>query len=101
MTVPIAADHLYARTVRVLARNVRLRRAAARLTLMRAGGLSGLHWRHWQKVEVGSIAVCLCVEPFDLFVPPPTPTPTPLLFVAAPGRGAVRCGKPATCGRRS
>ncbi len=44
---------------RWLARNVRRRREALKLTLAAAAERAGMDWRHWQKVEAGEVNVTL------------------------------------------
>jgi len=43
----------------ILARNVRRRRNALKLTLAAASERVHLHWRHWQKIEAGDVNVTL------------------------------------------
>jgi transcriptional regulator with XRE-family HTH domain len=44
---------------RILARNVRRRRQALKLTLKAVSRRAQLHWRHWQKIEAGEVNVTL------------------------------------------
>jgi len=44
---------------RVLSRKVRRRREQMQLTLETASARSGVHWRHWQKIEAGEVNVTL------------------------------------------
>jgi transcriptional regulator with XRE-family HTH domain len=44
---------------RLLSRRVRRRREKMKLTLETASERSGIHWRHWQKIEAGEVNVTL------------------------------------------
>jgi transcriptional regulator with XRE-family HTH domain len=39
--------------------NVRVLRIATGLTLKKAAGRAGMHWRHWQRIEAGRINLTL------------------------------------------
>ncbi len=64
-----------------IAGNIRRYRRAARLTLKVASERANMHWRHWQKVEAGTINLSLStlcrfsavlgVDAEDLFAVPP------------------------------
>ena len=44
---------------RLLSRSVRRRRERMNLTLETASQRSGVHWRHWQKIEAAEVNVTL------------------------------------------
>jgi transcriptional regulator with XRE-family HTH domain len=43
----------------LVGRNVRCRRQKLELTLQAAAEYSGIHWRHWQKIEGGEVNATL------------------------------------------
>jgi transcriptional regulator with XRE-family HTH domain len=76
-------DEVLRQRVRV---NVRRLRQAAGLTLKAAAQRAELHWRHWQKLEAGTVnltlvtlarvALALGVDPTTLLDEPPGERPT-------------------------
>jgi transcriptional regulator with XRE-family HTH domain len=48
-----------ARAKRTLGENMQRLRLRAHLTQKDAAARAALHWRHWQKIEVGTVNVCL------------------------------------------
>jgi transcriptional regulator with XRE-family HTH domain len=64
-----------------LGANMHRRRLRAHLTQTEAAQGAGMNWRHWQKIEAGTVNVCLAslvgiahaldVTLPELFAPPP------------------------------
>ena len=83
MTCPAITEEILRHRLSI---NVRRGRAAAGLTLKRAGERAEMHWRHWQKIEAAEVNVtlqtlvrigyALGLDPAELVREPPDPDKT-------------------------